>query len=745
MKQEFPYQLLSDYVLRTPLFSFDAYRKLTSENAISERDFKEICKEPTFREALYLASPSLLVEIDKWLNGGVSDQEKLEKLQYTVLKYFSRMTSRCTPFGLFAGCALGKFGDSTKIELKEHIENKRHTRLDMNYLVSLAQNLVNNPKIRQQLLFYPNSSIYEAGNQLRYVEYTYVNAKRNHQIVAVDNSIYIQKVLKHARNGALLSEMSQLLVDDEISLEEASGYLGDLVDSQLLVSELEPSVSGPEFLEQMCSVLHQKDGLESVTTCMEEVQSKLDKIDQNVGNNLDVYDELGNFIKDLETDYDPKYLFQVDLILESEINHVDQGIVDDIKRGFAFLNKISFGPSETLLSKFKEAFYERYEDREVPLARALDTEMGLGYRQNHLAGDTNPLIDDIVVEQKQNGNPVKNIPWTTTDSIFQKKLLDAYKHNKYTIVIDDTDFTDFENNWDDLPDTISCIIELVKENGNEKIKFKGGGGSSGANLLGRFCHGDKKLHDQATRMIDIESQTNKDKIVAEIVHLPESRVGNILMRPDFRKYEIPYLAKSTKPLKHQLPLDDLLISVRNSRVVLRSKRFDREVVPRLTNAHNYSNNALPVYHFLSDMQNQDVRGGVGLNLDRFAEDFEFFPRIEYHNLILSEAAWNLTKEHVEELLRNKGNTDLLTEKIKDFRKRMMMPQFVKLIDGDNELLINLENLTSVKMWLDTVVKRDSFRLTEFLHGQDGVVKKNGSYFTNQIIVSFFNQAKLGIL
>lgn len=745
MRQELPYQILPEYVLRTPLFSFDAYKDLTSAKVISENDLKEICKEPVFQEALYLASPSLFKEIDKWLRDGITDKEKLEKLQYAALKYFSRMTSRCTPFGLFAGCTLGKFGESTKIELKEHFENKRHTRLDMNYLVSLAQNLVDNPKIRKQLLFYPNSSIYVAGNQLRYVEYQYINAKRVHQISAVDNSSYIQKVLEHARNGALLSEMSQLLVDDDISIEEASDFLEELVDSQLLVSELEPSVSGPEFLEQMLSVLNQKKGLENVTMCIEEVQRKLDKIDQSVGNSPDMYAKVGEFIKDLETDYDPKYLFQVDLILENEVNRIDQDIIEDLKKGLAFLNNITLHPRETLLSKFKEAFYERYEGREVPMAKALDTEMGLGYRQNRSSGDTNPLVDDIVLEQEQSGNSAKNVTWTTIDSLFQKKLLEAYKNNSYSIVVEDADFEGHKNHWDDLPDTISCMIELIKENGKEKIRFKGGGGSSGANLLGRFCHGDKKLHGQAKRMVDIEHEANKDKIVAEIVHLPESRVGNILMRPDFRNYEIPYLAKSTKPLEYQLPLDDLLISIRNNRIVLRSKKFDKEVVPRLTNAHNYSNNALPVYHFLSDMQHQDIRGGVGFSLDKFAEDFEFFPRIEYHNLILSEATWNIAKHRIEELIQNKDNEKVLLEKVKDFRKGMKMPQFVKLIDGDNELLINLENLTSVKMWLDLVGKRSGFRLTEFLHAQEGVVTKNGAPFTNQIIVSFYNKSKLNVL
>jgi lantibiotic biosynthesis protein len=53
-----------------------------------------------------------------------------------------------------------------------------------------------------------------------------------------------------------------------------------------------------------------------------------------------------------------------------------------------------------------------------------------------------------------------------------------------------------------------------------------------------------------------------------------------------REREIVYLGRSGAPADHQLPLTDLLVSVRDGRVVLRSRSLGREVVPRLTNAHN---------------------------------------------------------------------------------------------------------------------------------------------------------------
>ncbi len=745
MNKNNPYKSFPEFVLRTPLYPFSFYKNLTSDSTISDETFKDLFKDSEIKEAIFLATPVLFNELQKWINGELVDLKKIEKIKFSLLKYISRMSSRCTPFGLFAGCAIGQFDTETKIILDKTPHNSRHTRLDMNYLVALSQDLAKIENIKNQILFFPNTSLYKSGNQLRYVEYEYVNGVRQHHIVAVEDSIYLEKVIKASSEGLLMSQIVHLLVDEENALEEVTDFVEDLIASQVLISELEPSVSGPEFLDHIKGVLSKLKNTQEQLDIINYVENKLTEIDKHIGNESNEYIDISHRLQELGTHFDPKYLFQTDVILKPKSNLLSDSVINSVKKGISLFNQITLPPKESLLSSFKDAFYERFEESEVSLSKALDVEIGVGYKQNQDAFDINPLIDDILLPSKGKSNAIQEIKWSKVYSVYQKRIAEAYLKNDYCVTLSDKDFEGFEKNWADLPNTMSTMIEIVVINGKEKILINQAGASSAANLLGRFCHGDENLKRYTQNIADLERDMDDSKILAEINHLPESRIGNILMRPILREYEIPYLAKSVLENDKQLNIEDLYVSVKNNtKIHLRSGKHNKEVIPRLTNSHNYSNNSLPIYHFLCDMQTQEKRKYIGFELGPFANEYDFIPRIEYHDLILSEAMWNLKKSDVQPLLLLENNDSELINAVKLFRENKKIPKNIMLVDGDNELLVNLENLISTKMFLNTIKNRAYFKIKEFLFDEPGIAKSHDEkeYYANQIILSFYNSQKL---
>jgi len=737
------YQSFNRFILRTPLYPIEFLRSILSKENNSEKQLKTVCENTAIQEAIFLASPNLHSKIVKWLKGELNDKKEIDNLPQAIYKYIARMSSRCTPFGLFAGNSVGRTGEETRLIIPSLNEYRRVTRLDMNYLCSLAQDLLKRENIRECTLFYPNNSLYEFGDKLRYTEYYYQNTKRTHHIAAVDHSEYLQSVLGKARNAARIQKLAEILVDDDISIDEAKEFINELIDSQLLLPEFEPSVTGSGLLEDILGFLKNKDLKDNTYKLLYEKHQQLLQInDQAPGVDTVDYYEIAESLGKLGTDYELKFLFQSDMIKPSDTLSINKEIVDQVKEGIDILDKLTLKPIETNLTKFRDAFYKKYEDAEIPMLQALDTESGIGYLQNYSAGsgDYSPLVDNIQLPQTDVQS--MSINWNNINTFLFKKYLNGIKENKYEIELTEKEINEYgvlNEQQSLLPVTISSMVQLVKLKGEPKIIITSAGGSSAANLLGRFCHTDKEIQNHVSEIVRKEEAFYKDKIVAEIVHLPESRTGNILHRPVLRKYEIPYLAKSSVDKDFRILPEDLLISIKQNRVILRSKSLNKEIVPRLTSAHNFSFNALPVYQFLCDMQTQDLKSGVGFNWGPLSNHYQFLPRVCYKNLIFSLASWNIRKRDFENITIINDDIILL-EEVKKWRENLNIPEWVALEDGDNELVIKLSNLLSVKTLISMVKKRPSFVLKEFLGQEENMMVRNeeGS-FTNEVILSFYRE------
>ena len=740
MKEILSFRNFSSFVLRTPLFSYTFIDAIISRQNISENELKILCSNPVIQEAIFLASPDLYSEFKKWLDNEVVDKtddkksnKNAKNIQYTLLKYLLRMSSRCTPFGLFAGFSLGDFDKETKIEFPKLSGYQRHTRLDMNYLCALAQDLATLPELKEQIKYYPNSSIYQSGNQLRYVEYHYKNTGRFHYIVAVDHSKYLEKILETASNGAYINELARSIIDDDISLEEAKNFIAEIIESQLLVSELEPAITGDEFLGQILLILKKLDKTTHIQNVLSQIGDQLAQIDYNkIGTNISIYYEIAEKLKSLNTKYELKYLFQTDMVKSTIHCTLSKNIAKDILMGIEVLNKLTLPPVGNNLTLFKDAFRERYEDREMTLLHVLDKEVGIGYLQNQNSGDISPLVDDLALPQRSAIS--SDIKWNHIQSFIFQKYTEAISDHKYEVEFTDKDLEGFWINWDDLPPTISSMVNVFDDG---RIHITNVGGSSSANLLGRFCHADPKTHNYVKEITSKEKELNPDFIFAEVIHLPDSRLGNVLLRPVLRDYEIPYLSKPAVESSFQIRLQDLLVSVKENRIILRSKRLNKEIIPRLSSAHNYTFNALPAYQFLCDMQTQNLRNSIGFNWGALSNEYPFLPRVKFKNLIFSLATWNLKKDDIKEIVSAKEDKVLLIE-VEKLRMAKKIPALVLLEDGDNELLINLENLLCVKTLISMVKNRLLFKLTEYLFKADkGIVRSKEEIFTNQFVISFY--------
>jgi competence CoiA-like predicted nuclease len=169
---------------------------------------------------------------------------------------------------------------------------------------------------------------------------------------------------------------------------------------------------------------------------------------------------------------------------------------------------------------------------------------------------------------------------------------------------------------------------------------------------------------------------------------------------------------------------------------LRSKKHNKEVIPCLSNAHNYSNKSLPIYHFLCDLQSQDIKPIYSFSWGILETHYDFFPRVDYNGVLLSKSKWIVSKTEIMSFYKIDDNQ--LFEAFSIWRKQRNISRFVNWAYFDNTLLLDFEKEIGIQLFLRSVVNHAKITLEEFLFTEESVVKNtNGRNFTNQFILSFF--------
>lgn len=725
------------YLLRSPLLPVSFLNQFEGMpySLLGER-LKVIFSNEILREAIYIASPELYQEFLKWMNGQLA-AEKTGKLLQSLFRYLLRMSTRCTPYGLFAGCATGRFDSATNIALANPENHKKHCRLDMNYVAELANMIGSIPEIKEQINFFPNSSIYKNADKFRYAEYTLSNKIRSYYLTEVNVSSYLEKILEASKNGAKLSTLAELVTSEEISSQEAEEFIEELVSSQIIVSELEPTLTGKEFFKCLISKVSRLKNAESIFEQLEKIEKLLYLQDTGVKKYLDTR----SIVKDLLPGTNDKDLIQTDLFLSSSGNTIRTSVIEEIKRDVEKIYRISSQHTNSDMDSFIRAFRERYEEQEISLALALDSEAGIGYAGFQGTGAHHtPLVNDI---REFHANGHTNLSLSKLQVFQIKKLQECLRNNKTEIEITDIDLDELkEEKASAIPKSLYLMGSLLGKSaleidaGKYLFQLNGISGPSAGTLLARFCHGDETLTEKVKECLHEEETNDADKIYAEVIHLPEARTGNVLMRPQLRDYEIVYLGNGSVAADHQIFLEDLLVSIRNNAVVLRSKKLNKEIIPRLSTAHNFGSGSLPVYRFLCDLQFQQLRSGFSWQWTTVHEE-KFFPRVTYKKIILSRRTWTLEKKDYADLKAS--------EKIDPFsfiqkiQQGLRLPQHIAIVEGDNELHLNLHSEACVQVLVSTLIKKEKIVLQEYLATDENCfVNGTDGNFTNELIVPLQN-------
>jgi thiopeptide-type bacteriocin biosynthesis protein len=707
----------------------------TIHNSRTEKN--NLFAHPLFLEALYLGSPELYAQYCKYLDGASLSERIVQKLFRGLERYFIRMCSRCTPYGLFAGYKVGRTGTTTNVTLGSIAEHRRHLHLDLHFLTRLSRYLQALPEVRTMIRYFPNNSLYSADGRLRYVETGATGQAGGNRISAVDASPYIDSILASAQEGARVHELAACIVSEEIDEATAQAFIETLIENQLLVSELEPAPSGTDVFADLLDKLGflpangiVRLNLEAVGRLLQE--PKAAKAEQ---------EEVMRLLKEIFPATEGPRLTYMDLERRGGEAVINERVVREIQANLDRLWPIFRQRVNDRLRRWKLDFIDKFGDGEVPLMIALDPELGIEYGSaEKKVGVETPLLDNLALE----GVPAATeFSWSRLLKWKNRKLKEALmKREAFVITDEDIAKVGFYDLGFRLPDNAFTMGSLLAasgaavDRGEYVFALDTCFGPGSIALMTRFANGDAAFIQKLRESVAREEAAQPNAIFAEVVHVPEARGANIVLRPPLRRYEIAYLARPAVGAEDQIAADDLFVSCVEGRIVLKSKRLMKEIIPRMTASHNFAGSDLPLYKFLCDMQTQDSNTGIAWDWEIFRED-AYLPRVMYRNILLRPAIWNIDYENFS-FPEPAGGTiswEQLFSIYGRMRQEWGIPAKVVIADDDQKLYIDLEDETYLRLFHHHFQQHHQLELQEFLFDADNcpVTGAEGKYAHEVII------------
>ena len=706
---------------------------LARDGEALRQHLRELVRRNIVREAIALASPDLASRLDAWLAGSL-ESLAARNVERALLKYLSRMCSRSTPFGLFAAVSQGAWSSTSRLAVGPWRDCRKAMRMDWGALETLVNRLEREPEVRAWMPYRPNSSLYARGGWYRYLERREPagGGGRTYHLEAVEATPHLDFVLEQAQEGARLEALATSLAQRVgVGMLEAQAFLEQLVDAQVLCGELHPSLTSPDPVGQVVTALQAHPTTAPRAEALVALDLELKTLQRApLGAHPEGYHSLTTPLADLGVASDTRDVLQVDLFRPAPGLALSPGVRRALEEGAETLRRLTQPPREGALERFRAAFLERYGTRWLPLLEVLDEESGIGFDGG--APMDSPLLEGLSFPSVA---PPRQL--SHRDQFLLKQLPRWQGSPTWELANADLEAL-APSDPPAFPPSFAALACLAAsspaalDRGDFQFWMEHYSGPTAARWLGRFASGDPQLQDALQSHLRKEEAARPDAVFAEVVHVPEGRMGNVLARPSLRDYEIPFLATSGVPRDRTILPSDLQVTVRGNRVYLASTRLGREVVPRLSSAHNFARGPV-VYRFLAHLQDQDGRPG-GWFWGALAEQ-PFLPRVTHGRHVLSKARWRIEARELKAALAASGEG--AWGAFQTLRASRGLPRFVLLTDADNTLLVDLDQ----GLWVETlhhlVSSRSTFTLTECFPdpGQALVTSPEGR-FAHELVIPF---------
>jgi len=661
---------------------------------------KDVFKSPILREALSVASNDLLEAVDK--NNLDANSKSSKQILSSLIKYFIRLSTRPTPFGLFSGISIGQFGETSNITVSDQHKHTKRARPDMEWIYGLIKKIEADKKIRYGLNVRFNNFTYTNGNRIDKPNKTFLQLeKSNESTHELSTSIrYTNQVKMIEEKCSEYHVLSDILNDIILQNPNVPGnrigdFLSQLLENEYLLSELRPPLINTDMLDYLINTLSKINNIEDIqlyVNKLNEIQKLIAGYNATpIGEGMDIYNEIIRLQKEL---YECKSYLQVDLKTHVKNNILDSNLKNDLEQFASAMYKLA--PTDKMsdeMASYIGLFIERYgHSTEIPVMELLDIDKGLGSPAHYQVNAIARPISHRPKAMKEN----------RLKALLEKKTMLALREGKKAIELTDNDIDHVckgeqpDESLHPMARPQSFELYLLAHPGAEHIftlaptVASDGYGKS----FGRFSD---MLTKEESLLLKEGFEKNKaffdDYIIAEICEVPSTgRTSNVTLNNSDYDYQI---ALTTNPCedKHVISIRDLYIGVdsTSNNFYIKSKSLNKKVIATMTSMMNptFGSSALRFLREISSMYKKSVVYGI---VSIFDFNHEYSPRITYGTVIIKPETWMISNEILGiKNEKGKNSEEIIEKKFNSFRQKWDVPRYVFLNEGDNRLLLDLDN------------------------------------------------------
>lgn len=742
------YKACDFYVARTPLLPVEDYFRVFESGdpaKISSELFTRF-KDPFLEETLAVASRESYQALHRLESPDRSRAS--EQMLSTLLKYYIRLTTRPTPYGLFSGVSLGTFGEENRLVLADADQHVKRARVDMEWLYAVIQKIESIPAVRMALRVRFNDYVYQQGDRLEKPNKTslQLNSTDNEVGTTIRYTRQVQAVQELAKEFIVFSDLLQEMSkrNPHVPLEVIEVFLNQLLENEFLLSELRPPMVNTDALTYVLNILAHIEGggeAEDYRNHLSAIQEGIAKYNTDkIGAGLTDFNAITEKMQSL---HKSDNCLQVDLRTNTDCNVLSSKLKKELEEFVAAMLKITpeYQVSDEYAAYINQ-FVEKYGfSAEVPVLELLDIDRGLGAPSYYAQSAVLRPAPRRQESQKE----------LRLKRVLKSKTMLALKDGQRSFELTDQDIDYIAGNekldraeaWADfLPSFELFLMAHPYKNSETQLAFTVAPVFASNGLgkgLGRFRDMFSKEETAVFReQFKRQKERFSEYAFVEIAEVPErGRTSNVAMNESDCDYQL-MLASNSCEGKERISIDDLYVSAGSSgkQLVIRSKRLNKKVLlisSSMLNP-NFGSNAL---RFLKEVSSKHRYDPITAFSSVIESSDEYSPRITYRHIIVKPETWVITKDVLD---WSDDKEEAFLPRFQAFREKWDMPRYVLLTHYDNRLLFDLENSMHLHEIFNIVKRQRSrpIKMMEMTCMGEGYAAQDemGRHYVTEIVVPF---------